>query len=466
MTGKQAAGEEGADPRLNPLQTFSFAFPGLAIAWLIPPMYAILGDFYLRYTAATAAGIGSAMVFSKIVDAITDPPVGLLSDRTSTRFGSRKPWIFAGMLIAIPMFWFFFNPPEDAGNTYFAIGIVLYYLVYTLVKIPYRSWLGEIAPSYAERSRVWSWFTIAALLGGVLIMVIPLVVSSPLLGWYDSAEFDRDMVSLIGLVGMIGLPLTLLMAFLFVPQGRRNAGETPSAKEYFRIFSDCRPFRAFLYGYSLSALGFGIFYSIVIVALTSYYGFAKQVPLFMLIMIAAQVASIPVWEYLARSTPKHRVWAYAWAAHSLFGLLFWFFPPQTELFWLFVACGAVTSILQGPHMLFPVSIVSDIVDYDTLKNRTSRSGNLFSLFTFTDKVLHAIGFGIGYYCMALFGYDAKLEANTAMAVFGLKLGFILLPALLFFLSALILVRFPIDARRHDVIRRRIEQRQLREATVL
>ena len=124
-----------SEPRLGKRETFAFALPGLSIAWLIPPMYAILGDFYLRYTAATAAGIGTAMVLSKIIDAITDPPVGYLSDITETRFGARKPWMGAGVLLAIPMFWMFFNPPADAGNGYFLVGIVLYYLTYTLVKI-------------------------------------------------------------------------------------------------------------------------------------------------------------------------------------------------------------------------------------------------------------------------------------------------------------------------------------------
>jgi Na+/melibiose symporter-like transporter len=426
-------------------------------------MYAILADFYLRYTAATAAGVGTAMILSKIIDALTDPPVGYLSDRTRSRLGARKPWIAAGALLGILTLWYFFNPPVDAGNGYFLVGIVLYYQVSTLVFIPYRSWLGEVSRDYADRSRIWSWYTIALLLGGLLIMVLPLALSSPWLPLFSSAEFDRDMISFIGKVGMVGLPLTLLIAIARVPPGERNIGSAPRMSEFFHVLRDAAPFRAFLAGYGFSALGFGIFYSSIVVGLTSYYGFADRVPLFMLVVIVVQVVSIPIWERIARIHGKHRVWALAWIGHAVLAPSILVFEPHTEFFWPFVVLSSLLSVLQGPHMLFPVSIVSDIVDYDTLKNRTSRAGNFFSLFTFIDKLLHALGYGIGFYLLALFGYDPKASQHGALAVTGLMLAIVFVPSACFGASGLALLRFPIDARRHSIIRRRIEARTARAA---
>lgn len=444
---------------LSKSQMIAFAAPGLAVAWLIPPMYAILGDFYLRYTAATAAGVGTAMIVSKIVDAITDPPVGYLSDHTQTPLGARKPWIAAGALLSIPMFWFFFNPPEDAGNWYFSLGIIFYYLCYTLIKIPLRAWLGELAPDYLERNRIWSWFTIAMLAGGLVIMVLPIVLSSSILPVFDNAEFDREVISFLGWVVICLMPITFFFALRYVPQGTRNAGQETTVREFFNILLECAPYRTFLLGYGLSALGFGVFYSVIIIALTSYYGFSERVPLIMLVMIVVQVASIPLWERLARKQAKHRLWAYAWLGHGFFMPVFFLFGHNTPHFWPLVACGAITSILQAPHMLFPVPIMSDVVDYDTMKNHTSRSGNMFALFTFFDKVLHAIGFGVGYYLLAVSGYNAKLAENTDMGVLGLMTAVVVVPALLFLCSAFVLFKFPIDQRRHAIIRRRIDRRQ-------
>jgi Na+/melibiose symporter-like transporter len=445
---------------LTKKQILAFSAPSVAVAWLIPPLYAIMADFYLRYSAATAAGIGTAMLASKIVDAITDPPVGYWSDHTQSLWGGRKPWLAAGVVLSLLMFAVFFNPPVDAGSAYFFFGLVLYYIVYTLIQIPTRSWLGEITSGYEDRSRVWSVYTIGLLLGGVLIMVTPIFLSE-VVPLFDSAEFDRDMVSFIGWLGAILLVITMGIALRFAPTGHRNEGQPPKLTAFFSILRDVPPLRVFLLGFGLSALGFGIWYSIIVVALTSYFGFAERLPLFMLCMIGIQVVSIPVWERLARRFPKHRVWATAWMIYSVVGLMFLVFDENTEYFWGMVAVGGVMTMLQAPHMLFPVSIMSDIVDYDTWKNRASRSGNFFALFTFLDKVLHAIGFGMGYYIIALFGYDAKLEHNTDLAAWGIYTAVVFVPGLLFLLSALTLMQFPIDSRKHAIIRRAIERRTKR-----
>ena len=445
---------------LTKKQILAFSAPSIAVAWLIPPLYAIMADFYLRYSAATAAGIGTAMLVSKIVDAVTDPPVGCWSDLTRSRWGARKPWLAAGVVLSMLMFAVFFNPPEDAGNWYFFNGLVLYYIAFTLLQIPTRSWLGEITSSYEDRSRVWSVYTIGLLVGGVIIMVTPILLST-VIPVFDSAEFDRDMISFIGWLGAVLLIVTMAIALRFAPTGHRNEGQPPRLATFFSVLSDVPPLRIFLLGFSLSALGFGIWYSIVVVALTSYFGFAERLPLFMLCMIGMQVVSIPIWERLARRFPKHQVWASAWAVYSFIGLLFLVFDENTQYFWGLVAVGGVMSILQGPHMLFPVSIMSDIVDYDTWKNETSRSGNFFALFTFMDKVMHALGFGAGYYIIAVFGYNAKLDHNTDMAVWGLYSAIVFVPGILFLLSAITLWRFPIDAKKHRIIRRAIERREER-----
>ena len=443
-------------------QALAFAGPGVAVAWLIPPMYAILADFYLRYTSATAAGVGTAMIASKIIDAITDPPVGFFSDHTKSALGARKPWIIAGCLLSMATFLYLFNPGEGAGNLHFTIGIVLYYVAYTFINIPYRSWLGELTQDYSERTRVWAYFTIALLVGGVIIMALPILLSSPLLPIFDTPEFDRDMISFIGWVGVILMPLTIIPAILFTPTGKRNEGAPPTINTFFNVLKDCQPFQMFMLGYGASALGFGLFYSVIIIVLTSYFGFADRIPLFMLFMVAAQVVTIPMWEKLGGRFSKHRVWAAAWAAHVVVAPMILLFGPNTAHFWPLVFVGSLTSILQGPHMLFPAAIVNDIVDSDTLETGRSRAGNFMSVYTFIDKVLHAVGFGVGYYIIAAFNYDPKASAHSAWEVFGLMTAAIGLPSLFFALSAFFLFRFPIDAARHRAIREGLAERDARK----
>ena len=440
-------------------QAIAFSIPGLPIAWLIPPMYAILGDFYLRYTAATAAGVGTAMILSRVIDAITDPPVGYLSDHTKSPIGSRKPWIIAGTIVCMVTFYMLFNPPEGAGNLYFTGGIILYYIAYTLLLIPYRAWLGETTTDYAERSRLWSYMTIGLLVGGVVIMLLPLTLSSPLVGLYETAEFTPEMMSVIGWVGIIALPIAIAIALFNVPSGKRNIGKPPTIRTFAETVTQCPPFRVFLMGYGFSGLGFGAMYSIIIVALSSYFGIADQIPLFLLFMIAAQVMSIPIWERVSARFTKHRTWAFAWAVHAAIAPIILLIDPDNNPFWPLVIFGAMTSILQAPHMLFPVAIVNDIVDYDTLKTGSSRSGNFMSVYTFFDKVMTAIGFGVGYYIIAIFGYDPKVLDHTFWNVFGLMLALAAVPAVCFAASSFFLFKFPIGREEHDRIRQELDERE-------
>ncbi|MBV1900269.1 MAG: MFS transporter [Kordiimonadaceae bacterium] len=451
------------DSKISAKQIWAFALPSVAVAWLIPPMYAILADFYLRYTEATAAGIGTAMLGSKILDAVTDPPVGYMSDHTSSRWGARKPWILVGAIIGAVTFIFFFDPPEGAGNLYFAVCIIFYYIAYTLIAIPTRSWLGELTPEYAERSRIWSKYVIGLLIGGVLIMLLPILLSSSVFPFFKSSEFDREMVSFLGKVGAVALLISVWGAIKWAPDGTRNIGQRPTYKEFFTILKTNKPFQVFLWGYGASALGFGVFYSVIIVALTSYFGLTDKVPLFMLAVIFAQVVTIPYVERLARRYPKHKVWAYSWMLHVVVGPIILLFDQNTDSFLLFMAVGCVASILQGAHMLFPASIMNDIIDYDTMKTGLSRSGVHMSVFTFVDKAIHAVGFALGFYILAIFEYDAKSTTHSDFSSMGLMIAVVVVPNLLFALSAYFLMKFPIDERRHKIIRRRIDRKDQRMA---
>ena len=110
-------------------------------------------------------------------------------------------------------------------------------------------------------------------------------------------------------------------------------------------------------------------------------------------------------------------------------------------------------------MLFPVSIVNDIVDYDTLQTGRSRSGNFMSVYTFFEKVVKAIGLGIGYYIIAAFGYDPKEADHTFWEVFGLMTAVVAVPSLCFGAAAWFLFGFPIDKKRHSEIRAELDRRE-------
>ena len=93
---------DGAKPeKLSPLQRLLFGFPSLPHALVAYPVYSLLPAYYAANTKVTLVEIGAIAAASRIFDAVNDPVIGYLSDRTRTRFGGRKPWYLASIVFLL-----------------------------------------------------------------------------------------------------------------------------------------------------------------------------------------------------------------------------------------------------------------------------------------------------------------------------------------------------------------------------
>ena len=108
-------------------------------------------------------------------------------------------------------------------------------------------------------------------------------------------------------------------------------------------------------------------------------------------------------------------------------------------------------------------MVNDAADYDTFRTGAHRNGMLYSLRLLTYKASFAAGNAIGFYMLALVGYDPKVDTNTATASWGMLLSFTVIPAIFFLIAGVLLLFFPITSRRHGVITRWLTRRE-RQAT--
>jgi Na+/melibiose symporter-like transporter len=103
-----------------------------------------------------------------------------------------------------------------------------------------------------------------------------------------------------------------------------------------------------------------------------------------------------------------------------------------------------------------MALLGDIADYGTLKSGSNNTGNYFAIQTLLQKANMGIGAGLAFPLLAAFGYQLGGE-NTGRALFGLILAYIILPAVTSVAAAMVLWNFPLDARRHGIIRKRLEQ---------
>ncbi|MFN5651896.1 MAG: MFS transporter, partial [Actinomycetes bacterium] len=118
------------------------------------PGVAILPALYAKEFGFALTALSLAMLLLRFSDGLTDVAVGVLSDRTRSRWGPRKPWLLASIPLALLSAWGLFIPGEDPGIWYFAVCYFFFYLAWTFFDIPYTAWSAELSRSYEERSRL------------------------------------------------------------------------------------------------------------------------------------------------------------------------------------------------------------------------------------------------------------------------------------------------------------------------
>ena len=177
--------------------------------------------FFMTDVVGLAAGLaGTALMIGKIWDAVTDPTVGYLSDRTRTRWGRRRPYMFVGSFLLMAMMTLMFTAPGYGTQLQlFAWAAVTYCLLctaYTLVNIPYGALTPELTTDYNERTVInayrMSFAVVGTLLGAGLVL--------PIVGMADSIENGWTLAGTV--MGAIMLITALVTVFSVREQSRES----------------------------------------------------------------------------------------------------------------------------------------------------------------------------------------------------------------------------------------------------
>jgi GPH family glycoside/pentoside/hexuronide:cation symporter len=441
-----------------PLKTLSiFAFPSIAIAMTHAAAGSILPTIYSKETALDLVQIGSIIFLAKILDALSDPLMGFLSDQTRGRFGRRKPWILIGSIVLAVCIVMLFRVPKDATLMYFAIWYVLTYQAWTLIEIPYRAWSIELTRDYHERSRISTYVAMTTAIGGLLFLALSKLPISPS-NAMDGEYFRWVQWIILGVLA-VSVPLLLME----VPKGPPVETKRGNLTEAIRAIRNNRPLWIFIAVFFVGGLGGGIISSLVLLYTSSILKLTGQQ--FTTVMIAygaLSLISTPLWLLAVRFFDKHIVWATGWLVAGLVMPLIAFIEPGPDAFIPYLVIIAIRGIFGAVDNALPVAVIGDIVDYDILKTGVDRTANFIAFLTLILKFNLAIAGAIGFILIGLAGFDPKAEVNTQQARDIFVMIFCFAPMLFYTVSCSILYQFPITSKRHAIIRKRIEQRVARQ----
>ena len=447
-----------AGTSLTLVQLVAFGFPAMTHALIASPLYTILPTFYAANTAVTLAQIGTIAALSRVIDAINDPLMGYLSDRTRTRFGSRKPWLAAAVFFCAISVFQLFSPPADAGWLHFLLWSQVLYTGFTMFEVPRSAWSAELSRDYDERARIGVYVGAFNIAGSLSFYLLPVFMGLST----GNSEINASTLSSIAWIYILMMPAGILLCLLLVPRGQPQSQKKVSLPDLARSVFRAWPSRRHFAAVSLWGLGQGIILGGAFIFYTDYMQMGSQFAMIMGLLFIVQIASLPLWSKLLPRFDRHRVWAFCVAAPSLISPLVLLIPKGEAGVGLILVLVLVQGTLMAPNNFLPGAILGDVIDYDLMKSGSNKAGNLFAVQMVLGKIAIAAGGGLAFNILAAFDYQVN-TVNTPMAETGLILTFLFVPALFHVPMAFLAWNFPINRRRQKTVQKWLARRSARQS---
>ncbi|MEI9930194.1 MAG: MFS transporter [Rhizomicrobium sp.] len=419
------------------------------------PLSVYLPPFYAQTMGLGLGTVGAVFMFSKLWNALCDPVVGILSDKTRTSIGRRKPWIAAGALLVMASVVAVFWPPEHMSAShltlYLGAWMFVLYLGWAMVGTPFYAWSGDLSAQYHQRSRIQTFVQVAVASGYALVLLIPAILDQ--LG----PQFAREKVAAMGSLALATLiPALAIILFRFrenpVPPVTKD--KSPVSASITQVLTNKLVLRVMGSDFFV-CFGQGVRTALFVFFVTAYMGLPKWGSLLFLLQFVFGVFAGPIWLRVGYRLGKHRTVIAGEIAQILINLGLLLVKPGE--FWPLIALTIAQGLSQGSGNLMLRAIVSDIADERRLHTGTEQSGLLFSIFNVTSNAGGAAAVGIAYPLLAWIGFHPG-HTNTSTALAGLGVLFALGPAFGHAVSVLLIWRFPLDETAHARTRRALEAR--------
>jgi GPH family glycoside/pentoside/hexuronide:cation symporter len=427
-------------------------------------------NFYFLFFLTNVAGI-SAVVAGTIImvavawDAITDYWMGIISDRTFTKMGRRRPFILFGAIpfgIAYALLWFVpFNDPQVLAIYYFVI-VIIYKAAFTVVAIPYNALHPELSQNYDERTSI-SGYRLGLSFIGTLLAAAGIMVIVDVL--FPGKEAYAKSYPVQGVV--FGALITVILFITFagtkertMPQKREGSfeGFFKSLKSTLSL----REFRFVLGMFIFNMIGFDLMSAILVFFLKDVIHIPEDFTfVIMAIPLVIAVASAPLWVYLGEKWGKKK--AYRAAAIYMFAVfLACLVAPVGSKPFVIGVC-VFAGIGVSASQVIPFSIIPDVIEVDEYEHGTRREGAFYGVIMFLYKVAGAIAINLASLFLGALGYmestAGQVVEQPASALWAIRILLGVGPGLCFLVSAYFVHRLPITRERFNEIKRIIEERK-------
>lgn len=438
--------------------------------------------FYSNIFALSLFDAGVLVLVTRIWDAVSDPMMGIIADRTQTRWGKYRPYLlWVAPLFSIAGILLFTTPDWNYGAKliYAYVTYILMMTVYTAINVPYGAMLGVMTDDSNEKT-VFSSFRMFFAYGGSFVA---LAAWEPLVNFFKAGGGTASLAWQQAMMVIAAACFLLFILTFTLTRERLKTVSTVSVGKDFRSLLSNRPWWL-LIG---AALCFNLFNTVRGATVAYFFadiiGFGKTLDfqlstlsfqllfyagLFLSVGEVANMLGVACTVPLARRMGKKSLFMTVNALLVLLSIAFFFIPVSPTGFWLMLLFQVFISILTGIMSPLVWSMYADVSDYAEFRYKTASTGLIFSSSSMAQKFGGAIGGAAVLWLLSACGYtprsDEQLAAQSVLsqpesALLCLRYLMSFIPALVSVISIIVCYFYPLTTQRMEEINEQLKKQR-------
>lgn len=414
--------------------------------------------FYTDVYGISAAAAGTIMMIARFWDMAIDPVIGIVSDRTNTRWGKFRPYILFGAIPYAVLAILTFTTPDfgEVGKIIYAgATYVLLMTAYAFINLPYSALGAVMSADTYERAGLNTYRFIAGFIGQFVVTGLALTLAN-YFGGGDKAQGFQYTVFLFAGLSLVFFFITFKTTKERVqpPKEQKNSVKA----DFGNLFKN----RAWVILAIVGIVSF-IMFAMQNAAIAYYFkyylGREDNVQLFNVLGTVALIVALPLSKPLAKRFGNKNVFIGSSLISGLFFMLI-YLPGVTDLTTIYVF-NIIAKMAYAPAVPLLWTMIADSADYGEWKSGRRATGLYFSAAVFAQKAGWGIGAAIAGWILSISNFMPNVE-QTSEAITGIKLLVSVIPGILYMSCAIFMIFYNIDKKTTDLMKKDLEAKRALE----
>ena len=437
--------------------------------------------FYSQVMGVSAYLVSLALMIALIMDALSDPLIGYLSDNTRSRWGRRHPFMYAAAIPASVAYYFVWNPPAGLqGDALFPYIVTLAILVRTLItvyEIPSSSLVAEMSDDYDERTSMLSYRYFFGWTGGTLMGAFATIFILVPTATISNGMFNVEGHGQVGAIAATVIFLAIMISALGTHKMIPDLKPPPPARQmsvgliYREVFETLasRSFLALFLAALFGAVASGVSTTLSFYFSTFFWGFTtEQIGLISLSVVISALMAFFISPIISKRLGKKRgaitigLMAFTVAPAPIFLRLLGLMPENGDpaLFPLVLSIIVVDVALIIAYQTLSASMIADLVEEAEIKTQRRNEGVFFASVTFVRKVTQGIGAAVAGVLLTISQFPVGATPDQVPESVLNAFGWLYVPVIfgLWMIMIACLSLYSVDRKKHEANLETLAQR--------